>query len=341
MKVTLQDIAQLAGVSRSTASRALRDSPLISLETRRRVQAIAREHNYQANLLARNLRLQQSNTVAFVITLKHGDVEYLSDPFLLKFIGETNTALRRHGYDMLITQMEEESGTAGSSAPTIAEQYIRSGRADGLILLGRSPRNEEFMADLPAGTPVVFWGPALPGEPWVAVGVDNVAAVREAVQHLIQRGRRRIAYLGNEDCVEAVQRGLGYQQALQEAGLPIDEALFSPEAGYTSRGGHEGMKRLLQQAPDLDAVFAMSDVLAIGAMAVLREAGRRVPEDVAVVGFDNIPLSAYTSPTLTTVSQNLGHGGAEQLVTQLLRQIQGQPAESVIMPHRLIVRQSS
>jgi DNA-binding LacI/PurR family transcriptional regulator len=331
---TLQDIAVLAGVSPSTVSRALQGSSLISDETRERVQAIAEEHGYRPNLLGRNLRLKRTNTVAFVIPVDHKEVDYLSDPFLLKFIGVVNVALRERDYDMLITQ------PLGHHADVV-EQYVNAGRADGLILMGRSTGNHRLLANAHRRTPVVLWGPNLPGEAFCSVGIDNVAAAQEATDHLLQQGRRRVAFIGMQaGCLESMQRYKGYVRALQHAGRRLDDALVVP-GDYSGRSGYEGTKELLAREERLDAVFANSDVLALGAMEALREAGRRVPEDVAVVGFDNIPQGAYVSPPLTTVSQNLTGEGAELLVEKLLQQIKGHQAEGAVVPHRLVVRGSS
>lgn len=331
---TLEDIARLAGVSRSTVSRALRDSSLISEKTRARIQAIAREHDYRPNQLARSLRLKRTQTVAFVIPIEGTAPDYFSDPFLLKFIGLVSGALRESDYDMLISQPP-----AGES--DIVDRYVASGRADGLILMGRSSGNDRLLARTPADTPVVLWGPPLPGERFCSVGINNVAAAREAAGHLLQQGRRRLAFIGKQDgCLEAVHRYEGYLQALTAYGHPLDEALVA-SGDYSGRSGYEGMLAILEQAPDVDAVFANSDVLALGALEILRQNGRRVPDDVALVGFDNISQGAYASPPLTTVSQNLTGAGAALLVERLLQQIAGQKVRPAMVPYRLIVRASS
>ncbi len=235
---------------------------------------------------------------------------------------------------MLITQVEEERAD-------VVERYVDSGRADGLIFLGRSSRNDRLLARARSQTPVVMWGPHLPGESFCSVGIDNIAAAREATQHLIDQGRRRIAFIGMQmGCLEPIHRYQGYVQAIEQAGRTVDEGLVIP-GDYSGRSGYDGMKELLSIAPDADAIFAVSDVLALGAMEALRESGRRVPDDVAVVGFDNISQGAYVSPPLTTVSQNLAKDGTTLLVDKLIQQIEGNKVSGAVVPHHLIVRRSS
>lgn len=330
--ITLADIAELAGVSRSTASRALQDSSLISEATKQRVQEIARQHNYRPNLVARSLRLKQSRTIAFVLPFFQTP-NHLMDPFLSKFIGAIGIALRARGYDLLITQ-----GTLDDA--DIGGRYLRSGRADGLIFIGRTTADEHLVAQMAADAPMVVWGPQLPGQTYCSVGIDNVAWSETAVTHLLNLGRRRIAFLGGEEsCIEVMHRYQGYTTALQRAGLDVDPALVTYTT-FDAPAGQTAMAALLRSAPDLDAVFANGDVMAIAAMQTLRDNGRSIPDDVAVVGFDNISIGSYTSPALTTVSQNLTDG-APLLVEKLLRLINGEPAVSLTIPGRLIVRQSS
>lgn len=330
--VTLADIARLAGVSSATVSRALRDSPLISEETKARVRAVAKTHNYRPNLVARNLRLKQSQTVALVLSVTARS-DYLADPFLAKFIGAVGSALRAQGYDLLITQASE-------SEPDIGARYLDSGRADGLVFLGRTTFDDRLVARMAEDAPIVVWGPQLAEQSYCSVGIDNVHWSRTAVAHLLDLGRRRVAFLGGDAfCMEMSHRYQGYEAALQVAGIAVDPALIA-NASWDSHTGYEAMQQLLAAAPDLDAVFANSDVLAIAALEALRAGGRRVPQDVAVVGFDNIAIGAFTSPPLTTVSQNLREG-APLLVEKLLRLIANETAAPATIPGKLIVRQSS
>lgn len=330
--VTLADIAEIAGVSRSTASRALQDSTLISDATKRRVQKIARQHNYRPNLVARSLRLQHNRTVAFVLPFKQ-DRDHLMDPFLSKFIGAIGVALRAHDYDLLITQGSTDDADIGA-------RYLQSGRADGIVFVGRTHADEHLVAQMAADAPMAVWGPQLPQQTYCTVGIDNVYWSQQAVSHLLAQGRRRIAFLSDEaGCIEIAHRYQGYAAALREADIPVDPALIA-HVSAADLAGEQAMRRLLQRAPQIDGVFAKSDVVAIAAMQVLQENGRAVPDDVAVVGFDNIAMGSYTSPSLTTVSQNLTQG-APLLVEKLLQLINGETAASETIPGRLVIRQST
>jgi len=332
----LADIARLAGVSKSTASRALQDSPLISLETKATVQAIARQHNYKPHLLARNLALKRSNTIALVLPIDPATDEILSNPFILKFLGVVGSVLRQQGYDMLVSQtnfIDEQVDT----------RYHSSGLVDGYILLGRGKDDTHLNELVAKGVPLVVWGPMLPGQKYCSVGIDNIAMARVAVQHLINLGRRRIAIITDDTRNKRLEGSLryqGYEEALVQAKLAVDLKLVA-YATFSGESGYEAMKQLLESSPDLDAVFvAYSDVVAIAAMQALREAGRRVPEDVSLVGFDNIDMTAFTNPPLTTVSQCLRQGGVALLVQKLLQKISGEKTSSAMVEGELIVRQS-
>lgn len=336
---TVADIARLAGVSPSTASRALRDSPLISQETKARVRQIAAEHGYRPHRGARNLRLKRSNTVVLIIPLDIADEVTMSDPFVLKFLGEVGLALRDRGFDLLLSHLNFVDRR-------IDDDYFHTGLADGAILLGRGGSEQGHEASellQETGVPFVVWGPEHPEQEYCSVGIDNVAAGADVVHHLVRHGRKRIAIIADaleEERQESYLRYQGYRKGLEANGLPFDETLVE-HASFSPRSGETAVRRLLQRGAKFDALFvAYSDAVAVAALRTLCAAGRRVPEDIAVVGFDNIPLGAYTWPSLTTVSQRLRDGGAALLVEKLLQLVAGQEAAPVMLPGRLIVRQS-
>lgn len=333
---TLAEIAELAGVSPATASRALRDSSLVTDETKARVLQVAREYNYRPHLGARHLRLQRTYTVAIVLPLDIPAHETLVDPFLLQFIGEVGAILHEAGYDLLISRARTDDVTVG-------DRYWRSGLADGLVVVGRTADDHHITALGEEGAPIVVWGPELSDQTYCSVGPDNRSEARQAVTHLIEQGRRRIGILrgGVEPRFrESYLRYQGYRDALIDADLPIDSDL-AVSGISTFASGRQSMQQLLEQAPDVDAVFAYSDVMAIAAMEILRESGRRIPDDVAVVGFDDIDLAAYCNPPLTTVSQEIAGGGAAILVNKLIAQINGEKVISETRPGRLVIRESS
>lgn len=331
---TLSDIAALAGVSTSTASRALRNSPLISETTTARVQAIAAEHNYRPNLLAKNLRLGRTQTIALIMPADRDDTYYLSDPFLLKCIGLVGSELRRQGYDLLLGQPDL------AEKDTVA-RYVHSGRADGLIIIGREEDDSALNQMAGSGIPLVSWGPVVLGQNYCSVGIDNVSISVEAINHLVAHGRKRIGFIGTQNigCYDTVLRYDGYLQGLAAAGIAVDEKLVR-NADFTAGGGYTIAQEILAAVPNVDAFFVSSDVMAIAVMEAMRAAGKRVPEDVAVIGFDNIDLGAYCSPPLTTVSQRLSDGGIAKLVEKLLAQINGNAVTSEMLTGKLVIRQS-
>jgi DNA-binding LacI/PurR family transcriptional regulator len=257
----------------------------------------------------------------------------VSDPFLLKMVGLVSSELANYGYDLLLSP-------SNPGELNIGEHHWRSGRVDGLIIIGMKRDMVAQVNQAARNLPLVVWNPTHPDQAYCSVCIENITASREAVQHLISHGRRRIALLSlSEVCAEAALRSQGYFEALRGADLPVDPALIVL-SDTRIEYGYEAMQKLLSQAPDLDAVFVQSDVLALGALEALRAAGRRVPEDVSVVAFDNIDLAAYSSPPLSTVSQRLSHGGAARLVQKLMQLIAGETVESETLAGKLIIRQS-
>ncbi|MDX1521153.1 MAG: LacI family DNA-binding transcriptional regulator [Anaerolineae bacterium] len=333
---TMKDIARLAGVSPSTASRALRDSPLISDATKERVKKVAREHAYRLHRGARNLRLKKSNTIVVILPYDFDTESALSNPYVHKMLGTVGSALREHRYDLLVSHLED-------IGPAIDDLYVHSGLADGAIILGRGDNDPAKLAALAAtGIPFVVLGPEYENQGYCSVGINNITSAYQAVSHLAGLGRRRIAIISdNFDSPhsEACLRYWGYLRALAEWGLPVDKKL-AIRSTTSARSGHASVQVLLETSPDVDAIFVVSDVLAISVMQALGEANRRVPEDVAVVGFDNIGLCDFTIPPLTSVSQRLNDGVATLLVEKLMQLIDGQAAESAMLEGKLVIRQS-
>ena len=335
-KATSFDIAHLAGVSQSTVSRALRGSPLVSEETRRRIQSAADTLNYKVDKNASNLRCQHAGTLALLLFEDPTADDSHINPFFLSMLGSITRASAQRGYDLLISFQQFSRDWHAD--------FTGSQKADGLILLGygdyQSHRDklEKLVAQ---GTRFVRWGAVLPGQPGVSIGCNNFAGGRLATRHLIEQGCRRIAFLGDASphYPEFHERYRGYVSALREAGLQVDEALQA-DAETTERAGCEAAEWLLERGVAFDAIFGASDLIAIGALRALAERGLNVPHDVAVAGFDDIPMASFINPSLTTVRQDTGKAG-EVLVEQLLRQIDGGDAESAMLPAQLKVRRSS
>ncbi|MDG5496690.1 LacI family DNA-binding transcriptional regulator [Niveispirillum sp. BGYR6] len=329
------DIAELAGVSQSTVSRALRHDSMVSEDTRLKVERAARQLNYKVDVNARNLRSQKTNTLALLIYEDPGTSDSLINPFFLAMLSSVTRAAARHGYDLLVS-FQQQSGEGNAD-------YAASKRADGIIFLGYGdyPSYIARIARLDeAGIPHITWGPVLPGQPGHFIGSDNVQGAREAVTHLIAAGRRHIGFIGDisENCPEFRDRHRGYLLALEQAGLSADPALHL-DAEASEQDGHRAALTLLDRGRPLDAIFAACDLLAIGALHGARDRGLTVPGDLSIVGFDDIQAALYTNPPLTTVRQDTEAAG-RLLVENLLRLMEDRPIDQTIIPTRLVVRGS-
>ncbi|WP_095013099.1 LacI family DNA-binding transcriptional regulator [Tsuneonella mangrovi] len=330
------DIAYLAGVSQPTVSRALRGDRAVSQATREKIEKIARELNYTVDKNASSLRSQRSNTIALLFFEDPTPDESMINPFFLAMLGSITRACANRGLDLLISfqRMEDDWHV----------QYQDSHRADGLILLGYGDYTlyEERLDQLHRqGTHFARWGSVSSDDTGVTIGSDNHGAGRTAGEHLIERGRKRIAFLGHSDehYPEFAARYQGLCDALRAAGIEPDPKLCR-DAITTEAAGYAAAKDLIGSGAQFDAIFAASDLIAIGAMRALGEAGRSIPGDVAVVGFDDIPAASLTRPPLTTVMQDV-RGAGERLVETLLAQIEERDGPDTRLPTRLVVRDSS
>ena len=335
-KPTSFDIAYIAGVSQPTVSRALRGSRSVSLATRQRIEAIARELNYSVDKNASSLRSQRANTIALLFFEEQTPDESRINPFFLAMLGSITRACASRGFDLLISfqRMEDDWHT----------RYQDSHRADGLILLGYGDYTlyESRLANLVRqGTHFVRWGSVGDDNIGATIGSDNFGAGRSAGEHLIGLGRKRIAFIGQADehYPEFAERYRGLCAALEDAGITPDPALQRGGVSFED-DGQRAVEDLLAKGASFDAIFAASDLIAIGAMRALAAAGLRIPDDVAVVGFDNQPAASMTNPPLTTLMQDLRSAG-ELLVDTLLDQIEDRPAASRAIPAKLIVRRST
>jgi len=330
-RLKMADIAKMAGVSTSTVSRALADNPLIPLPLRERIVALARAEGYVVNQQARGLRLQRTNTINVVIPLGHDKDQLISDPFFLEMVGRLADEITLRGYEVLLTKV-------GAPTPGWLERIIQSNRSDGLLVIGQSDQHQALNAVADSYGPLVVWGGDLPDRHYCTVGVDSVAGARLAVEHLLKLGRRRIAFLGLPEAPEVLLRRQGYLEALAAAGIPAEPALTAP-AHFNAEPEQEGIHHLLSSGVTFDAVFAASDVIALGAIRAMGEAGLRTPEDVSVVGFDDVTVARYSWPPLTTIRQDLGRG-AHEMVELLFQRIEGKTTASVFMAPELVVRQT-
>ena len=329
---TIADIAKLAGVSKSTVSRALNDSPLISKKTREKIQSIAQSHSFEAHQGARCLSLRRSNTLALIVPVFNSSEHFMTDPFLVEILRGVMQGTSVRKYDLLIAQPQ---------CPEIRgiKRYIDSKRADGLIMVCCSSLGDSITELAQQEIPIIVWG-AGENQPYCTVNCDNISGGRLATQHLLQLGRKRIAFIGGcEGAPETHWRYQGYAESLQKSGISLEPSLVS-YGDYSSASGHQRMAELLAHHQDLDAVFACSDLIAFGAISAIRESGRRVPQDISVVGFDNIPMTEHSDPPLTTISQNISKAG-EMLVHNLMQYLTDGIISHTVLPVNLVQRKSS
>jgi LacI family transcriptional regulator len=334
MSLTLEEIAELAGVSRSTVSRVINDRPNVRDQVRERVQQVIHDTGYQPHAAARSLVTRRTQIIAVVIP--EAVTTLFKDPFFaLLLFGVTETC-NAHKYHLMLSLF---------NGPVDQEELYRrvvgGGHLDGVLVASAHLNDSLFSKLLQDAVPFVVVG-RHPDERINWIDVDNVGGARMAVEHLIRLGHTRIATItGPLSMAHAVDRLAGYRHALEAHQLAVDERLIV-EGDYTEPSGSLGAQRLLSAAPT--AIFVASDVMAVGALKALREAGLRVPQDVALVGFDDVPIAAAIEPALTTVHQPIEHLGSmavDLLLNLLANPPQGQaPAQRIVLPTHLLVRDS-
>ncbi len=331
---TLEEVASLAGVSRATVSRVVNGSPRVSPDIRREVEAAIVELAYVPNRAARSLVTRRSGSIGVVITEPTGRL--FSDPFFPRLLRGISASLAARDIQLVLLMPASLADSQRTA------DYLAAGHVDGALLVslhGDDPLPARIAA---AGVPTVVVGRPLRASAASYVDVDNRGGARSAVDHLIAGGRRVIAIIsGPTDMVAATDRLTGYRDAVAEANLGPDPTLEA-SADFTQDGGAAAMEHLLSARPDIDAIFAASDLMAAGAMSVLDAAGRRVPEDVAVVGYDDSPVASTARPQLTSVRQpieEMGHETARLLID--LVEGSDRVPRRVILATELIRRASS
>ncbi|MFD5905197.1 LacI family DNA-binding transcriptional regulator [Streptomyces microflavus] len=331
---TLEEVAARAGVGRGTASRVINGSPRVSEATREAVQAAVAELGYVPNRAARALAGNRTDAIALVVP--EPETRFFAEPYFSAIVRGVGAALADTEMQLLLTLAGNDRERRRLA------QYLTAHRVDGVLLVAVHADDPlpELLEQL--GMPCVISGARHANEPLASVDSDNFDGARAAVEHLITRGRRSVATITGRLEVYGAQRRLdGYRAALAAAGLPPDERLIAP-ADFTEEGGARAMRELLARRPHLDAVFAASDVMAAGARQVLREAHRRIPDDVALIGFDDSVVARHMHPALTSVRQPIEEMG-RRMAQLLLEEIAGRTGErpTVVLPTELVVRDSS
>ncbi len=328
---TISDIAKIAGVSKSTVSRALNDNPVISRKTRKRIQSIAAEHQFEANQGARRLSLSISQTIAVVYPESEHHRHMVTDPFFVEVLNGITSAAGDHGYDLLIAQPRKNIAQVMSG-------YIESKRADGIIYLGCCQNS--FLGTLIQAKATIITCGADRFENICSVDCDNEDGGRKAANHLLSCGCEQFVFIGGpEDRLETKLRYKGFSEIIQTVGYTLkpSQIVFGD---YQSNSGYELTKQLLSSNSNIDGVFACNDLMAMGALEAIREMGLIAGRDISVVGFDDIPFTQFSSPPLTTIRQNIFKIG-EVLVNKLLQYMKDGVISKSILPVKLVVRKST
>ena len=292
-RITMEDLAREAGVSKITVSRALSGHPLVKEETRARIRELAEKHGYRVNIAARNLRQQRTRTIGVVIEMTPSHDRSMSEPYPLSLLGGIMQELTSHSYNMVLTTMP----LFVAAPPSV----------DGVILLGQGVREDAVEMVQRTGLPYVIWGSVDGNEAHITVGSDNLQGGRIAADHLLFHGRKRLVFVGDATHLEVADRFGGFRQRIEEYGCELVSAPASP---FTREGGYSALQPLLASgAAPFDGVFAASDAIAMGVIDALGDAGRSVPEDVSVIGFDDAPGAALFTPAVTSIRQDWDRGG--------------------------------
>ncbi|MFI1329212.1 LacI family DNA-binding transcriptional regulator [Streptomyces sp. NPDC020845] len=330
---TIHDVAREAGVSRGTVSRVLNGGHYVSPAAQEAVNTAIRKTGYVVNRHARSLITGRSDSVAFLLT--EVQERFFEDPNFSVLLRGCTQALAAHDITLLLMSASDEPERRRIT------RFLTGGHVDGVLLVSSHSGDPLATRLRKAGVPLVACGKPLVQSPGMAyVAADDRAGARDMVRHLLNTGRRRIATVtGPLDTPGGVDRLAGYREELAAAGLAADEELVV-SGDYSRASGDRAAAELLARAPDLDAVFVASDLMAQGVLAALRRSGRRVPQDVAVAGFDDSPAALATSPRLTTIRQPWERITAE-MVRVLLAQIGGEEPSGVILPTELVIREST
>lgn len=330
--VTMADIARLANVSKPTVSRALSNSPLVNQATRDHVLSVASEYGYTVNRNAQKLRHKRTNTIAVSLDFRSHRENHIEDPFMFDLLAGVSEALGDCYQDLLLCAPNHNDGSS-------FRQILNERGADGFIVLGQGHR-EMMLHDFAAtGAPLVVWGAAAADANYCVVGSDNELGGRLAGQYFLEQGRRHFLFVGNTSFREMHQRRQGLQSIADEAGENI--VVEDIELNNFSYGSaYEAALRYLDVSETrADAIFTWSDTAAMAFISAFRDAGIKVPGDVSVVGYNDIPSAEYFNPRITTIRQDTRQAG-RVLVAKLMRIIEGEPVRSAQIRTELIRRGS-
>lgn len=325
---TIQEVAQQAGVSVATVSRFLNNPAIVAKETGYRVEQAIKVLNYEPSILGRNLRKSESRLLIVLLPS-------ISNPFYIEVINGIEDTAIDQGYNILLCQTD-----SNPKREVIYFNLIKNRLADGIISMDPTI-NREKLIEISGSYPLVQCSEYDKNGVISYVSINNEAAAYQAVKHLIKIGHEKIALINSDETfLYARERRQGYEKALKESGLPIYTNWMYMSRDLEFDSGRRAMKNLLDQADIPTAVFAVSDILAIGALKEINLKGLEVPKDIALIGFDKISFSNMTFPTLTTVAQPMYQMGCIA-VDMLINKINGKKMESIILDHELVIREST
>ncbi|HQS96839.1 LacI family DNA-binding transcriptional regulator [Novosphingobium sp. 17-62-19] len=327
----IAELARMAGVSAGTVSRALADKSLVNKETRERIQALAREHGFRPNQMARRLRTQQTGVIGVVIPLGHERRQHISDPFFMTLFGYLADELTESGHDLMLSRVIPGDDEW-------LDRIVDSGMLDGALVIGQSNQTEAIERVAQYYKPLVVWGSHREGQVQCTVGVDNAAGGRLAAKRLLERGARRLAFFGDTKGPEIADRLAGAEQALATA--PGATLRAFPTHLASDEMASQIAAHLDEIGEAVDGIVCASDIIAMTTIRLLHERGIAVPDRVAVTGFDDLPLSQRMVPQLTTVRQDIA-AGARAMVDALRRRLAGEDAPSIVMQPELVLRESA
>jgi len=327
----LEDLAEIAGVSVATASRALNDSHLVNARTKNKILRIARQHDYAGRTSFKTQQRGSTGNISLIIPNPQGRDSALSDPFFLSLIGGIGDALWECGRNLVLSHVQ-------LSAHEQAAALIQSGETDGFIIIGQGTLHDELNNMARHDIPMVVWGAHIPDQKYCVIGSDNLQGGHRATRHLLRLGRERIAFIGDTESEEIKLRFQGYARALEEADIPLQKRLVQPTRFYPE-SGMEAIESILSSGTKFDAVVAASDTIAIGVIRSLAAHELSVPGDVSVIGYDDVIVASYCNPALTTIRQDVQKAG-RRLVRKIIRLLDGEDVSSSYIPTELVVRDS-
>lgn len=332
-EVTIYDIAKALKISPATVSRGLKDHPGINKETKKKIIDLARKMGYQHNMFARNLRTRKTNTIGVIIPR-------LDSYFMSTVISGMEKVANQRGYNLIICQSQESARKEMGGASTMFNS-----RVDGLMvsLAYDTTDLKHFDIFLKKGIPVIFFDRVAETADSTAVAIDNTRAGYDITSHLLDQGCRRIIHIaGNLSRNVYADRLKGYKQALGERGIPIDDSLIIHNE-LTEQAGTNAARQILSMTPLPDGIFTANDTTAVACMRVLKEEGIQIPQQIAVAGFNNDPVSRVIEPNLTTIHYP-GQEMGEIAATTLINRIDRLPAanlNTLVLRHNLIIREST